>query len=125
MDFRSPDGVAPEQVNSSTAQGLVIPARQSAVLYATSDADWEQAAILHVEGYRLDDELGNYERLAVLHLPAKDYPQFVFITGWHKRGRPSSELGWEPSWGTSGSDPSLGLFVAWKDTPSASAPLTI
>jgi hypothetical protein len=122
MDFRSPDGIAPEHVNSSTAQGFLIPARQSAVLFAHSDADWEQAAIVHVEGYRLDDELGNYDRLVVLHLPAKDYPQSVMITGWHKPGRPSAQLGWEPSWGTSGSDPSWGLFVAWKDTPAANAP---
>ena len=45
MDYRSPDGITPDQVNSSTAQSLLIPFRRAAVLYTHSDADWEQAAI--------------------------------------------------------------------------------
>ena len=122
MDYRSPDGITPDQVNSSTAQSLLIPPRRAAVLYTHSDADWEQAGIIHVENHRLDDELGNYERLVILHLFAKDYPQSVVITGWHKQGPPSSELGWHPSWGTNGIDVFGHPFVGWKDTRRADAP---
>jgi hypothetical protein len=101
---------------STTVLGFTLPPDHTAAMFATSDAEWEQAALVYLQGYRLSSELGNYERPVTLLISAQVYPQQLLFTGWHKEGRPNSELPWLPSQGKSG--PS---FIAWKDT-SADAP---
>jgi hypothetical protein len=117
LEFKAPDGSNPGFMYSTTALWFPLPPGRTAALYATSDADWEQAALVYLQGYRLHDDLGNYERRVTLLVYAQEYPQQLVFTGWHKEGRPNSELPWLPSQGTSG--PS---FVAWKDTSAADAP---
>lgn len=115
--FTAPDGSFPEFLHADTILGLTMPRRRTAVLFATSDADWEQAALVYVRGYRVDRQLGNWERPVTMLLYAYEHPLQLLFTGWHKEGRPNSELPWVPSRGSSG--PS---FVAWKDKPAAAAP---
>lgn len=113
----APDGSRPEVMYSTTLLGFTLPPRQTAALFATSDADWEQAALVYLQGYRLHNDLGNYERLVTMLISWQDYPQQLLFTGWHKEGRPDAGLPWLPSHGIFG--PS---FVAWKDTPAENAP---
>lgn len=104
-------------MRTGTLQSIVVPAGRSAVFYATGDADWEHAALVYVDEYPLMYQLGNYERLVVLHIYARDYPQNILLSGWHKEGRPDGGLPWLPSYGTVHPG-----YAAWKDSASFEAP---
>jgi hypothetical protein len=113
---QAPDGSKPEFMYQGTLAVFPVPFNQTAVLSATSDADWEQAAVVYVQDLRLND-LGNHGRAKTRLIYNRKEQQQLVLTGWHKEGQPNSELPWLPSHGISGSS-----FVAWKDTSAADAP---
>jgi hypothetical protein len=81
LEFTAPDGSKPGFMYSTAALGITLPPGQTAALYATSDADWEVAVLVYLQGYRLHDDLGNYGRRVTLLVYAQEYPQQLMFTG--------------------------------------------
>jgi len=94
-----PEGNASALFNDS-ALSLTIPAEQSVHLYASFDAAWEQAVVLHIDGHRYEYQLGSYVlRPNVLTIPRQDAPYELTMVAWHKRSNANPALPWVASRG--------------------------
>jgi hypothetical protein len=101
FQYRAPDGSIPEFVYSTTLYTFTLPAGSAAAMITQPNEYWEQVALLYLQGYQLDTQLGgSMDRPVTANIYAQPYPQQVILTGWHKEGEPSSELPWLPSEGS-------------------------
>jgi hypothetical protein len=97
----------------SSALSQLIPAEQSVHLYASFDTAWEQAVVIHINGVRYENQLGNYIlRPSSLTIPKQDAPYEIILVAWHKRSNPNASLPWIASRGQR-----IGAIVfAWDDS---------
>jgi len=115
--YIAPDGTHPENAPLTTAYWFTLPARCAAALLVFPNSVRENVALIHLQGYLLDTQIGGWmDRPVTANVYAQPYAQSVVLTGWHKEGAPDSELPWFPSEGTPLSRRSYG----WRDSPGQS-----
>ena len=115
--YVAPDGTHPDVIPAGTAYWFTLPARSAAALLVFPNSVRENVALIHLQGYLLDTQLGGWmERPVTANIYAQPHSQSVVLTGWHKEGAPDSELPWFPSYGTPLSSRSYG----WRDAPGDS-----
>lgn len=108
IDLSAPDGTS-VPINNTFLQsiGTLLP-NTHAILEATSDAAWEQAGVVYINGARQPQLLGNYHHATSLGLPFSAHTQHIQVAGWHKRSGPDGAELWKPSNGA--------LFIPWRTT---------
>jgi hypothetical protein len=110
-DFHAPDG-SNQPINTQTVQYLNhFPAYAIGYLSGVGSANWEQAAIVYINGQRQATQMGTFNRPAIFWLPQSTQPQQIMLAGWHKRGAPSGSLPWVASRGMSD-----GQKASWDDS---------
>jgi hypothetical protein len=98
LDLRAPD-FSSQPINTLTIQYLTVPAYATAYLTARSEAAWEQAVVVYVNGQRHSTLLGNYHHPGIHWLSSQAVAQQVMLAGWHKRSGPDGGQQWHASRG--------------------------
>jgi hypothetical protein len=109
-DFSDPDGKS-RPINNLIAQYLTVPAYATAFLSGFSNAAWEQAVVVYIDGNRQGTQMGTFNRTGLMWLSTKDRSQQVMVAGWHKRSGPDAEQPWQASRGRT-----LGNVASWDDS---------
>jgi hypothetical protein len=100
-------------LHPTSVLSLIIPADCGVYLYASFDAAWEQAVVLHINGERFENQIGSFIlRPSFLALPKQPTGYELALVGWHKRSAPDAALPWVASRGRR-----IGPVVfAWDDS---------
>ncbi len=109
-DFSDPDGKS-QPINNLTVQYLTVPRFAIAYLSGSSNAAWEQAVVVYIDGNRQGTQIGTFDRTNLMWLSMKDQFQQVMLAGWHKRSGPNDEQPWQASRGRT-----LGNVASWDDS---------
>lgn len=112
MDLRAPD-FSSQPINNLTVQWQTIPAYAAGYLSARTNADWEQAVVVYIDGQRTPTLLGNYHHAGIHWFGESAHPRQVQLAGWHKRSGPDGGQPWNASRGQSG-----GRVSRWNDSGS-------
>jgi hypothetical protein len=112
LDLRAPDG-SNKPINNLTVQNLTTSVHPFSVAFVDTrtGADWEQAAVVYVNGARQSQLIGNYHHPTVFWLPQVSFNQQVTLAGWHKRSRPDGGQPWNASRGRI-----QGEWAEWDDS---------
>jgi hypothetical protein len=109
--FSAPDGSA-QPMNSQTLQHLgSVPPFSLAFLDTRTEAAWEQAAVVYINGQRQGRLVGNYHHPTIFWLPQVAHDQQVMLAGWHKRSGPDGGQPWHASRGRR-----QGEWAEWDDS---------
>jgi len=107
-----PEGIA-SVLTDTSALSLIIPAELSVYVYASFDSAWEQAVVFHINGERLENQIGSFilrPNSVVISPQASQYE--LTMVAWHKRSNPNANLPWVASRGRR-----IGPVVfAWDDS---------
>jgi hypothetical protein len=110
-DFRAPDG-SNQPINNQTVQHLTtVPPFSLAFLDTRTEAAWEQAAVVYINGVRQSQLIGNYHHSTVFWLPQVAFSQQIMLAGWHKRSGPDGGQPWHASRGRV-----QGEWAEWDDS---------
>lgn len=110
MPFRAPDG-SNQPINNQTIQSFSIPAYATVLLWGWSDAAWEQAVVIGVDGVRQASQLGSYDRPEFMSIGPANHPRTLTLAGWHKRSGPDGSQPWHASRGKTAGD-----VAGWDDS---------
>lgn len=112
MFDNDPDGTEKPILNS-TVQSFELPAGSGAELSGSINGNWEQAAVVYVDGAAQEKQIGNSTgRDLYMQIAKKSVAQAVTVVGWHKRGGPDPGKPWVASRGMKGGS----LFIAFDDS---------
>jgi hypothetical protein len=100
MDLRAPD-FSSQPINGMTVQSQTIPAFAGGFLSARTNADWEQAVVVYIDGQRSPTLLGNHGHAGILWFDEQAHPRQLQLAGWHKRSGPDGGEPWHASRGQS------------------------
>jgi hypothetical protein len=110
-NFRAPDGSS-QPINSQTVQHLgTVPPFSLAFLDTRTEAAWEQAVVVYINGVRQSHLLGKYHHRTLFWLPQEAHSQQIMVAGWHKRSRPDGGQRWHASRGRV-----QGEWAEWDDS---------
>ena len=90
LDLRAPDG-SNQPVNTQTVQHLAAAVAPHSLAFVDTRvaADWEEAAVVYINGVRQAQLIGNYHHPTMFWLPQVSFHQQVTLAGWHKRSGPA------------------------------------